>query len=170
MQPINGRSRTQGKVFTHRYRKKKQSTKKPLIVSLGWEKRVLLSGSGVDKRLTWSAFVPNNEVPTAARTLVGPKNAAVDEDLTVPSVLALVQHFLKDGEDGRWMGENCRWFWRRNNEPMTARRAAVTPKTTLNALFVAIGLVRRGDRKSRKKRTLESFAHFLEPFCFFGFI
>lgn len=79
---------------------------------------------GGDEPLTWSAFVPNNEVFTAARTLVGPKHAAVDEDLTVPSVLALVQHFLEDGEDGQRLGEKRRWFGRWNNEPMTARQAA----------------------------------------------
>lgn len=50
--------------------------------------------------LTRSAFVPNNEVFTAAWTRVGPKHAAVDKDLTVSSVLALVQHFLKDRDDG----------------------------------------------------------------------
>lgn len=49
---------------------------------------------GGDEPLTWSAFVPDNEVFPAAGTLVDPKHAAVDEDLTVPSVLALVQHFL----------------------------------------------------------------------------
>lgn len=48
-----------------------------------------------DEGLTRSAFVPDNEVFTAARTLVCPKHAAVDKDLTAPSVLALVQHFLK---------------------------------------------------------------------------
>lgn len=48
-----------------------------------------------DEGLTRSAFVPDNEVFTAARTLVRPKHAAVDKDLTAPSVLALVQHFLK---------------------------------------------------------------------------
>lgn len=40
---------------------------------------------------------------TAAWTRVGPKHAAVDKDLTVSSVLALVQHFLKDRDDG------CDW-------------------------------------------------------------
>lgn len=48
-----------------------------------------------DEGLTRSAFVPDNEVFTAAGTLVGPKHSAVDKDLTAPSVLALVQHFLK---------------------------------------------------------------------------
>lgn len=48
-----------------------------------------------DEGLTRSAFVPDNEVFTAARTLFCPKHAAVDKDLTAPSVLALVQHFLK---------------------------------------------------------------------------
>ena len=48
-----------------------------------------------DEGLTRSAFVPDNEVFTAAGTLVRPKHAAVDKDLTAPSVLALVQHFLK---------------------------------------------------------------------------
>lgn len=48
--------------------------------------------------LTGSAFVPDNEVFAAARTLVCPKDAAVDEDLTAPSVLAFVQHFLQDKE------------------------------------------------------------------------
>lgn len=57
-----------------------------------------------DEGLTRSAFVPDNEVFTAAGTLVCPKHAAVDKDLTAPSVLALVQHFLKEGrvtESGR---------------------------------------------------------------------
>lgn len=45
--------------------------------------------------LTRSAFVPDNEVFAAAGTLVRPEHAAVDKDLTAPSVLALVQHFLK---------------------------------------------------------------------------
>lgn len=44
--------------------------------------------------LTGSAFVPDNEVFAASRALVGPEDAAVDEDLTASSVLALVQHFL----------------------------------------------------------------------------
>lgn len=48
--------------------------------------------------LTGSAFVPDNEVFAAARTLVRPKDAAVDKDLTAPSVLALIQHFLRDKE------------------------------------------------------------------------
>lgn len=48
--------------------------------------------------LTGSAFIPDNEVFAAARTLVGPEDAAVDEDLTASSVLALVQHFLRDKE------------------------------------------------------------------------
>lgn len=48
--------------------------------------------------LTGSAFVPDNEVFAAAGTLVGPEDAAVDEDLTASSVLALVQHFLQDKE------------------------------------------------------------------------
>lgn len=48
--------------------------------------------------LTGSAFIPDNEVLAAARTLVGPEDAAVDEDLTASSVLALVQHFLGDKE------------------------------------------------------------------------
>lgn len=48
-----------------------------------------------DEGLTRSAFVPHNEVFAAARTLVCPKHTAVDKDLTAPSVLALVQHFLK---------------------------------------------------------------------------
>lgn len=48
--------------------------------------------------LTGSAFVPDNEVFAAARTLVCPKDAAVDKDLTAPSVLALVQHFLHGKE------------------------------------------------------------------------
>lgn len=48
--------------------------------------------------LTGSAFIPDNEVFAAARTLVGPEDAAVDEDLTTSSVLALVQHFLGDKE------------------------------------------------------------------------
>lgn len=48
--------------------------------------------------LTGSAFIPDNEVFAAARTLVGPEDAAVDEDLTASSVLALVQHFLGDKE------------------------------------------------------------------------
>lgn len=56
---------------------------------------VLLSGKQGGKGLTRSAFVPDNEVFTAARTLVRPKHAAVDKDVTAPSVLALVQHFLK---------------------------------------------------------------------------
>lgn len=64
------------------------------------ERRVAVRIWG-DERLTRPAFVPNDEVFTAARTLVGPKHAAVDEDLTVPSVLALVQHFLKDRGDGQ---------------------------------------------------------------------
>lgn len=51
-----------------------------------------------DEGLTRSAFVPDNEVFTAARTLVCPKHAAVDKDLTAPSVLALVQHFLQRKE------------------------------------------------------------------------
>lgn len=57
--------------------------------------------SGFEESLTRSAFVPNNEVFTAAWTLVSPKHTAVDKDLTVSSVLALVQHFLKDRGDGR---------------------------------------------------------------------
>lgn len=48
-----------------------------------------------DEGLTRSAFVPDNEVFTAARALVCPKHTAVDKDLTAPSVLALVQHFLR---------------------------------------------------------------------------
>lgn len=51
-----------------------------------------------DEGLTRSAFVPDNEVFTAARTLVCPKHAAVDKNLTAPSVLALVQHFLQREE------------------------------------------------------------------------
>lgn len=60
------------------------------------ENKSSLSTEEVKKEgLTRSAFVPNNEVFTAARTLVCPKHAAVDKDLTAPSVLALVQHFLR---------------------------------------------------------------------------
>lgn len=53
-----------------------------------------MSGFEAMRGLTRSAFVPHNEVFTAARTLIGPKHTAVDKDLTAPSVLALVQHFL----------------------------------------------------------------------------
>lgn len=82
--------------------------------------------------LTGSAFIPDNEVFAAARTLVGPEDAAVDEDLTASSVLALVQHFLGDKEwqreeerevkGRRWRGDGeradprprlagCWWWW-----------------------------------------------------------
>lgn len=67
------------------------------------ESKGLCEGKNKEKReyifgLTGSAFVPDNEVFAAARTLVCPKDAAVDKDLTAPSVLALVQHFLRDKE------------------------------------------------------------------------
>lgn len=119
---------------------------------------MLLSGSVVDEPLTWSAFVPNNEVSTAAWTLVSPKHAAVDEDLTVPSVLALVQHFLKDR---RWTITRRELQIVLKNEQKTVRPATVTPKTTL-----------KGEEAGRggKKKPLESFPYFLEPCCFFGFI
>lgn len=58
-----------------------------------------MSEKADDDGLTRSAFVPDNEVFTAARTLVRPKHTAVDKDLTAPSVLALVQHFLKKKSD-----------------------------------------------------------------------
>lgn len=51
--------------------------------------------------LTGSALVPEREVFAAAGTLVHPKHAAVDENLTAPSVLALVQHFLNRGEGAK---------------------------------------------------------------------
>lgn len=54
----------------------------------------LTCSSRITLRLTGSAFVPDNEVFAAARTLVGSEDAAVDENLTASSVLALVQHFL----------------------------------------------------------------------------
>lgn len=60
----------------------------------GQGQQSLTCSSRTTLRLTGSTFVPDNEVFAAARTLVGPEDAAVDEDLTASSVLALVQHFL----------------------------------------------------------------------------
>lgn len=67
---------------------------------VGQGQQRLTSSRRTTVRLTGSAFVPDNEVFAAAGTLVGPEDAAVDEDLTASSVLALVQHFLGHKEEG----------------------------------------------------------------------
>lgn len=102
----------------------------------------------------------------AARTLVSPKHTAVDQDLTVPSVLTLVQHFLKDtggglkviGRDG-FRGET---------------RSATRAKTSGGLKPVQMGCLwpreDGGEGERGQERGFSGKLHSFPGGCFSGFI